>query len=103
MKGCGGADGVLLCAGTFRGDSTYGPGLPQFGGFCVISEPFTTGFLSIGDILEILPFEDPIVAIEIDGETLWEALENSLSAWPSQEGFVLVVKSLRALLTYDVI
>lgn len=28
MKGhtCTGSDGVLFCAGTFRGDSTYGPG-----------------------------------------------------------------------------
>jgi 5'-nucleotidase len=26
MKGCGGSDGVFICAGTLRGDSTYGPG-----------------------------------------------------------------------------
>ena len=26
MKGCGGSDGVLICAGTLRGDSVYGPG-----------------------------------------------------------------------------
>ncbi|KAF4614842.1 hypothetical protein D9613_002892 [Agrocybe pediades] len=69
MKGCDGTDGVLLCAGTFRGDSTYGP-----------------GFITIGDILEILPFEDPIIVIEIDGAALWDALESSLSTWPSQEG-----------------
>lgn len=44
------------------------------------------GFMSMGDILEILPFEDPIVVIEVDGATLWEALESSLSTWPAQEG-----------------
>ena len=27
MKRWGGSDGALLCAGTFRGDSTYGPGI----------------------------------------------------------------------------
>ena len=26
MKGLGGSDGVFICAGTLRGDSTYGPG-----------------------------------------------------------------------------
>lgn len=40
--------------------------------------------------MEILPFEDPILAIDIDGEMLWDALESSLSTWPSQEGLVHV-------------
>lgn len=26
FKGCGGTDGVLICGGTIRGDSEYGPG-----------------------------------------------------------------------------
>ena len=26
LKGRGGSDGVLICGGTIRGDSTYGPG-----------------------------------------------------------------------------
>lgn len=42
----------------------------------------------MGDILEILPFEDPLVVIEIDGDTLWETLEVSLATWPAQEGWV---------------
>ncbi|KAF8184960.1 Metallo-dependent phosphatase-like protein [Mycena galopus ATCC 62051] len=69
MKGCGGADGVFVCAGTFRGDSIYGPG------------PIT-----LGDILEILPFEDPIIVLELDGSMIWDALEASMSTWPAQEG-----------------
>ena len=36
--------------------------------------------------MEILPFEDPIVVIEIDGEALWSALEGALETWPAQEG-----------------
>jgi 2',3'-cyclic-nucleotide 2'-phosphodiesterase (5'-nucleotidase family) len=44
------------------------------------------GFLTLGDVLEILPFEDPLVVLEISGKTLWETLEASLSTWPAQEG-----------------
>ena len=65
----GGSDGVFICAGTLRGDSIYGPGL-----------------VTLGDILEILPFEDPVVVLELDGETIWAALEASLETWPAQEG-----------------
>ena len=35
MKGCGGSDGVFICAGTLRGDSTYGPGLSSENYFAV--------------------------------------------------------------------
>jgi 5'-nucleotidase len=38
--------------------------------------------------LEILPFDDPIIVLELDGATLWDALEASLSTWPAQEGYV---------------
>jgi 5'-nucleotidase len=69
LKDRGGADGVFICAGTLRGDSVYGP-----------------GEVSLGDILEILPFEDPLIVLELDGETIWAALEASLETWPAQEG-----------------
>ena len=45
-----------------------------------------TGEITLGDIMEILPFEDPIVVIEVDGEALWGALEGALETWPAQEG-----------------
>lgn len=48
------------------------------------------GNITLGDILEILPFEDPIVVLELDGESIWAALEASLSTWPAQEGCVAV-------------
>jgi len=86
MKGCGGSDGVLICAGTLRGDLVYGPGntsvIPRQ---CCLTT-LITGNVTLGDILEILPFEDPIVVLELDGESLWEALEASLETWPAQEG-----------------
>ncbi|KZT65477.1 Metallo-dependent phosphatase [Daedalea quercina L-15889] len=74
----GGSDGVFICAGTLRGDSVYGP-----------------GNVTLGDILEILPFEDPVVALELDGEAIWDALEQSLSTWPAQEGRFPVVSGFR--------
>ncbi|KAJ6606568.1 Metallo-dependent phosphatase-like protein [Mycena vulgaris] len=78
MKGCGGSHGVLICAGTLRGDSVYGPGQ-----------------MTLGDILEILPFTDPIVVISIDGATIWDALEASLSTFPAQEGRFPVLSGFR--------
>jgi hypothetical protein len=47
---------------------------------------YIAGDVTLGDILEILPFEDPLVVLECDGQALWEALEASLSTWPAQEG-----------------
>jgi 2',3'-cyclic-nucleotide 2'-phosphodiesterase (5'-nucleotidase family) len=46
------------------------------------------GNITLGDILEIVPFEDPVVVLELDGERLWGALEASLEKWPAQEGWV---------------
>lgn len=60
---------MLICGGTIRGDTVYGPGL-----------------ITLGDIMEILPFEDPVVVIGIDGPTLYAAIESALSTWPAQEG-----------------
>ncbi|PIL23766.1 hypothetical protein GSI_13516 [Ganoderma sinense ZZ0214-1] len=74
----GGSDGVFICAGTLRGDSIYGP-----------------GSITLGDILEMLPFEDPVVVLELDGETIWAALEASLETWPAQEGRFPVISGFR--------
>jgi 2',3'-cyclic-nucleotide 2'-phosphodiesterase (5'-nucleotidase family) len=44
------------------------------------------GNITLGDIMEILPFDDPLVVLELDGEAIWAALESSLETWPAQEG-----------------
>ena len=49
----------------------------------------------MGDLLEILPFTDPTVVVELDGETIWSALEGSLSKWPAQEGRFPILNGLR--------
>jgi hypothetical protein len=74
-----GADAVLICGGTLRGDNIHGPGI-----------------ITLGDVMEILPFEDPIVVIEVDGQTIWSALEAALGKWPAQEGRFPIVSGLRA-------
>lgn len=76
MKGFGGSDAVFLCGGTFRGDSMYGP-----------------GHITLGDIMEILPFEDPLVVLELDGSAIWDSLEASLSTWPAQEGCAFTISN----------
>ncbi|KAG6379246.1 5'-nucleotidase [Boletus reticuloceps] len=76
---CGsGSDGVLISAGTLRGDSVYPPGV-----------------ITLGNILEILPFDDPTVVLELDGESLWDALEEGLSKYPAQEGRFPVISGFR--------
>ena len=44
------------------------------------------GNVTLGDLMEILPFDDPLVVLELDGETIWAALEAGLTPWPAQEG-----------------
>ena len=57
-----GADAALLNGGSIRSNTTYGPGP-----------------LSKRDILSILPFENPIVKLDVPGRVLRQALENGLS------------------------
>ncbi|BEJ13733.1 hypothetical protein CspHIS471_0309070 [Cutaneotrichosporon sp. HIS471] len=72
-----GADAVIICGGTLRGDSQYGPGI-----------------ITLGDILEIFAFDDPVVCLEIDGKGIWDTLESALSKWPAQEGRFPIVAGL---------
>lgn len=60
-----GADIVLLCGGTLRGDSQYGPGKITLGD--ILGELFIFQHRLVGRAhqVEILPFEDPVVCIEV--------------------------------------
>ncbi|CAG8524516.1 10495_t:CDS:2 [Acaulospora colombiana] len=71
-------DCSLLCAGCIRSDSIYPP-----------------GEITMGDLLEILPFEDPIVVVRISGQQLWDALESSVSMVPKQEGRFPIFSGLK--------
>ncbi|THU81391.1 5'-nucleotidase, partial [Dendrothele bispora CBS 962.96] len=78
LKAREGADGVLFGTGALRGDSQYGPGI-----------------ITLGNIMEILPFLNVTVCIEIDGATLWDALENGFSKYPSDEGRFPAISGFR--------
>ena len=62
-------DMALICGGSLRGDSVFGPGT-----------------IALRDILSIMPFEDAVVVKELKGQDIWDALENGFGAYPSQEG-----------------
>ena len=63
------ADCCIICGGSLRSDSVFGPGV-----------------ITLGDLLEIMPFEDAIVVKELKGQDIWDALENGFSSYPKQEG-----------------
>lgn len=60
-------------------------------GFCVggtirNDSVIEVGEITLGDILTAFPFLDPVVVIRVTGRQLWDALENSVSEFPKQEG-----------------
>jgi 2',3'-cyclic-nucleotide 2'-phosphodiesterase (5'-nucleotidase family) len=64
-----GAECAIMAGGTIRGDMIYPPG------------PIT-----MKDITNCFPFEDPIVVIKASGKKLLAALENGVSLYPALEG-----------------
>ncbi|CRL06860.1 CLUMA_CG019615, isoform A [Clunio marinus] len=64
-----GSDAVMINSGTFRSDQIHEAG------------PFT-----MKDLVSIIPMQDPIIIIEVSGKTLYEAIENGVSAYPKLEG-----------------
>lgn len=74
------ADCCLICGGSLRGDAVFGP-----------------GEITLGNILEIMPFEDPIVVKELTGQQLWDALENGFSQYPKQEGRFPQIAGMRVV------
>ncbi|KAF8840348.1 Metallo-dependent phosphatase [Paxillus ammoniavirescens] len=73
-----GTDGVIICMGDLRGDGVYPPGP-----------------LTLGNLMTVLPFLDPMVVLELDGNALWDAMESGLSRWPVHEGRFPAVSGFR--------
>ncbi|KAJ1657770.1 hypothetical protein IWQ61_002871 [Dispira simplex] len=63
------ADVALACGGAIRSDTVYGP-----------------GDITMRTVMDLFPFEDPVVVVRLSGSQLWEALENGFSKFPAQEG-----------------
>ncbi|KAJ1661968.1 hypothetical protein IW140_006258 [Coemansia sp. RSA 1813] len=68
----------LLCGGAIRSDKVY----PQ-------------GQVRMRDIMEIFPFEDPVIVVKLTGSQIRRALENGVSKWPAQEGRFPQVSGIR--------
>jgi len=49
------------------------------------------GPFTIGDLKKIIPYPDPIVLILCDGQTIYNALENSVSQYPKLEVILQLV------------
>lgn len=62
-------DCCIMASGTIRGDQIYPPGI-----------------IRLRDIMDCFPFEDPCVVIQVSGQALLDALENSVSTYPALEG-----------------
>ncbi|KAG2140515.1 Metallo-dependent phosphatase [Suillus bovinus] len=71
-------DCVIICMGDIRGDSKY-----------------SRGPITLGDLMQMLSFPDPMVVVEMDGEALWTAMESGLSKWPVQEGRFPAISGFR--------
>lgn len=90
MKCGSGSDGVLITGGTLRGDTVYPAGVYLPSSSDLVFTELLEGEITLGNILEILPFDDPTVVLELDGVSLWDALEEGLSKYPAQEGQAVV-------------
>ncbi|XP_034243359.1 trifunctional nucleotide phosphoesterase protein YfkN isoform X2 [Thrips palmi] len=64
-----GADLVIINSGTLRSDMIHEPGA-----------------FTLGTLTSIVPMRDPLVVLEVTGQVLLDALENSVSAYPKLEG-----------------
>ncbi|KAJ1928719.1 hypothetical protein IWQ60_001819 [Tieghemiomyces parasiticus] len=71
-------DVALACGGAIRSDSVYGP-----------------GDITMRTIMELFPFEDPMVVVRLSGDQLRQALENGVSKYPAQEGRFPQISGMR--------
>ncbi|KAF5354820.1 hypothetical protein D9756_005700 [Leucocoprinus leucothites] len=70
-------DGVLMSSGDMRGG--FKPGHQA----------------TLGDLMSLLPYPDPVVVIEINASDFFSALENALSFWPKSNGRFPIMSGFR--------
>ena len=71
-------DGVILSGGCLRADRVM-----------------PAGAMSFGDILDIVPFQTPVVVIRLKGSSIVKALEHCVSAVPKAEGRFPQISGIR--------
>lgn len=106
----GDADAAILCGGTLRGDSQYGPGkislgdilgeLPETMPACMLRTLFRNPSfrgprcLHRGTSGAMYGHQLAVNIFQLDGKGIWNALESALSKWPAQEGRFPIVSGL---------
>ncbi|KAH8107089.1 Metallo-dependent phosphatase [Cristinia sonorae] len=70
-------DGVLILTGDIRGGN------------------YPKGPLTLENLLEIVPYGDSMIVLEISGKDLWTAVESSLSKYPKTEGRFPAISGFR--------
>ncbi|PIA14247.1 Metallo-dependent phosphatase, partial [Coemansia reversa NRRL 1564] len=73
-----GAQIGMMCGGAIRSDRVY-----------------PAGEIRMRDIMEIFPFDDPVVVVEMTGRQILCALENGVSKWPEHDGRFPQVSGIR--------
>lgn len=83
------ADGMVWKMKQFFPETTIA--LQNGGG---IRASIAKGDITMGEIRTVLPFDNTLVAIQLTGQELYEALENSVSEYPKQDGRFLQVSGI---------
>ncbi|KAJ2807528.1 hypothetical protein H4R20_001248 [Coemansia guatemalensis] len=73
-----GAQIGIMCGGAIRSDRVH-----------------PAGEIRMRDIMEIFPFDDPVVVLKLTGEQILCALENGVSKWPEHDGRFPQVSGIR--------
>lgn len=51
-----------------------------------IRAPLEAGEVSLREVTSVLPFDNNMMLVETSGQTIWDALQNGISAWPESNG-----------------
>lgn len=51
-----------------------------------IRAPLEAGEVSLREVTSVLPFDNNMMLVETGGQTIWDALQNGISAWPESNG-----------------
>ncbi len=86
------ADAMLAKANEMEPGANYQIAFQNGGG---LRAPLMTGPISMGDVLETLPFGNAIATFELKGEHVKAALENGASRYPSANGGFAQVAGMR--------
>ena len=55
----------------------------------------TAGDVTVGDVFAMLPFDNKVTLVEVTGQTVWDALENGVDAYPELNGKFPQVSGIR--------